>query len=266
MTATLSVLLCINKPNPWWQEALGSVLTQTDPDFELLIAANACTDEFWEILKEATKGDARIRLYRTRIGQLSFNLNFLADKAEGDYLVRMDADDVSESNRIAVLRKFLTTKPVDILGSAVLLIDEAGKSIGRMTFPASHDEILRVLKRRTVFCHPAVTIRKQFLFEIRGYLGGFHSEDTDLWIRAGKSGASMHNLPEALLRYRVHGGQSIASRQGYAEVSGHWLRELLMSPSWYNFNGFFNALVKSFISPFLPGIRRYRRSNTETSE
>ena len=260
---TFSVILCINRPNPWWRDALASVLAQDDPDFEFLIAANACADELWEKLQKIAANDARVRLFRTSIGQLSFNLNLLANQAHGDFLVRMDADDIAAKNRIATLRKQLADSPVDILGSAVWLIDERDQVVGRIDFPLKHDEIVRAMKQRTVFCHPAVAIRRQFLLDMRGYLGGYYSEDTDLWLRALRAGGCMQNLPDALLRYRIHENQSIATRQGYAEVASYWLRELLIAPSWYTFLGFTQALVKSLVAPMLPGVRRYRRSKVE---
>lgn len=256
----VSVILCVNRSNPWLKEALLSVLGQDDPEFEFLIAANACSDELWEELRTITIDDPRVRLFRSAIGQIAFNLNLLADQATGDYLVRMDADDISLPNRLSTLRRELANNPVDVLGSAILLIDENETVIGRMDFPESNELIFRTLLTRTAFCHPAVAIRRQFLLDLRGYLGGHYSEDTDLWLRAKRIGARMRNLPDVLLHYRVHSQQSIASRAGYAEVAAHWLRELLLNPSWFNTLGFAVALVKSMFVRFLPGTRSYKKS------
>lgn len=252
--------MCVNRANPWLSQAIESVLTQDDGDFEFLIAANACSDDLWEEIEEIGRSDSRIRLFRTEIGQLAFNLNLLADQALGEYLVRMDADDVCEPHRISALRKALQQDQVDVLGSAVTLIDHDGLTVGRIDFPCQQKEVLNALKLRTAFCHPSVVLRRQFLLEMRGYLGGFVSEDTDLWLRSLLRGANMRNLPEALLRYRIHKNQSIASRLGYAEVASHWLRELLSSPSWYTFHGFALALVKSLFATILPGIRRHKKN------
>ena len=256
---TLSIILCINRTNPWLLEALESVLAQDDPDFEFLIAANACTDELWGWLHTVLAADKRVRLFRTSIGQLAFNLNFLADQAHGDYLVRMDSDDVCEPHRLRTLRHALAQDPVDILGSAALLINAEGKSIGQITFPENSKEISRALLSRTAFCHPTVALRRVFLLEMRGYLGGFTSEDTDLWLRANKAKARMRNLPQVLLRYRVHANQTTTSRSGYPEVAAHWLRELLLQRNWYNARGFVISLAKALFSRVLPGISRYRR-------
>ena len=256
---SFAVLLCVNRNSPWLAEAIRSILEQDDPDFEFLIAANACPDELWEYLQSIAASDARIRLIRTEIGQLAFNLNFLANQTRCDYLMRMDADDISEPHRLRTLRLALAREPVDILGSAVILINEEGHEIGTMRLPETSDAIKNALLTRTAFCHPAVALRRQFLLEMRGYLGGFVSEDTDLWLRALRNNASMRNLPVALLRYRTHKDQSIASRTGYAEVAGHWLRELLIAPNWYTIRGFSLALAKALLAPILPGMRRYQK-------
>lgn len=258
LPVTFSVLLCVNKQQQWLSEAIESILSQDDQDFEFLIAANACTDELWSELQEFGVRDSRVRLFRSNVGQLSFNLNMLADQAHGNYLVRMDADDISEPDRLKILRRFLEQNEVAILGSAVTLIDERGDKFGEMKFPRTKREIIRLLPLRTVFCHPSVVINRQFLLSVRGYLGGFNSEDYDLWLRAVRSGANMGNHPEALLRYRVHSGQSTATRLGYAEVAGYWLRELFYAPSFYNLYGFLIGLCKAIFARILPGERAYR--------
>ncbi|MBU1312774.1 MAG: glycosyltransferase [Alphaproteobacteria bacterium] len=252
-----SFIMCVNRDNPWLNEAIESVLAQDDRQFEFLIGANACSDDLWSKLNIYAAGDARIRLFRTSIGQLSFNLNLLADQAAGEYLVRMDADDVSLPHRLRTLRETLERDPADVLGSAVMLIDGKNDVIGRMDFPESGEAIARALPKRSVICHPSVAIKKAFLVEMRGYLGGFFSEDTDLWLRAVRSDAKLRNLPIVLLHYRVHPNQSIMSPVGYAEVASHWLREWLLRPSWYNLRGLTVAVSKAVACRRLPGVRRY---------
>lgn len=262
---TFSIVLCVNRANPWLATAIDSVLSQDDPAFEFLIAANSCPDTLWNDLNRLVGGKGNVRLFRTQIGQLAYNLNFLADQARGDYLVRMDADDVCEPDRVRRLRQALVNDPVDVLGSAVTLIDESGVAIGQMNLPLTHADIVRSLNTRTVFCHPAVAIRRQFLLDMRGYLGGLVSEDTDFWLRARRQGGRFRNLPEPLLRYRIHGGQSIASRDGYAEVAAHWLREFLLAPGFYTFKGLCTALAKCLFAPWLPRARAYRCKHDGTS-
>ena len=245
-----TVILCVHRNQPHLAHAIRSILDQVDPDFEFLISANACDDALLRTLEGLVGSDNRVRIFRTDIGQLAFNLNFLADKAQGTYLVRMDSDDVSEPDRIAVLRMALEgDSTFDILGSWVCLINERGEPVGEMRLPCAHNDIVRAMPWGTIFCHPSVAIRREFLLRMRGYSGGFVSEDSDLWLRSILAGGRLGNLPQMLLHYRIHVDQSIRSRRGYAEMASLWLRELLADPSWFLTKGFVLALVKCMVSP-----------------
>ncbi|MCF8208945.1 MAG: glycosyltransferase [Rhodoferax sp.] len=233
------------------KNAVLSVLHQSDPDFEFLIAANACDDALVSTLESLIASDSRVSLYRTSIGQLAFNLNFLADKAVGDYLVRMDGDDLCELNRIAVLREALQQEPVDILGSWVLVVDASGSVLREMRLPCKHSAIVRRLVLGTAVCHPAAIIRRQFLLKMRGYSGGVLTEDTDLWLRSALGGGRFANVPQFLFRYRLHAEQASGTRSAYAEVVALWLRELLKQPSLYLVLGFLVACAKWASSPFM---------------
>lgn len=253
-----SVILCVHRNQAYLADAVQSVLNQSDPDFEFLIGANACDDLLMNVLHDLVGNDKRVRIFRTDIGQLSFNLNLLADKARGEYLVRMDGDDVSEPHRIAALRDALGKQRLDVLGSWVSLINTDGDTLGEMRLPCEHQAIVKALPWKTVFCHPAVAIRREYLLKLRGYLGGFVSEDSDLWLRAVLAGGRLGNLPQVLLQYRLHPEQSTVSPRGYSELASHWLRELLAQPSWFLAKGFSVALAKRLVAPWLGHLRARR--------
>ena len=254
---SFSVIMCVDRQLPWLAEAIESILGQDDRQFEFLIAANNCTDELWNFLETLSHRDDRIKLYRTQVGQLTFNLNYLANVASGDYLVRMDDDDVSEPDRLTTLRLELENHSVDILGSAATLINGDGDVLGLMVYPISSQEIIARITNEAVFCHPTVAIRRSFLLAVRGYSGGFATEDKDLWLRAINSGATMRNLSRALLRYRVHDGQTSGSRESYAENASLWMREFLLKGNFWAAKGLLIAILKFFFRRFLPGTRRF---------
>ncbi len=253
-----SVIMCVHRNQGYLADAIHSVLHQSDADFEFLIGANACDDALMQVLQGLAGKDERVRIFRTDIGQLSFNLNFLADRARGEYLVRMDSDDVCEPQRIAVLRQVLGQRRLDVLGSWATLISAQGDTLGEMRLPCDHDAIVKAMPWGTVFCHPAVAIRRDFLLRLRGYLGGFVSEDTDLWLRSVLAGGRLGNVPQVLLKYRLHAHQSTMSGRGYAEVASHWLRELLAQPSWFLAKGFAIAMAKRLGAPLLWHLRAKR--------
>jgi glycosyltransferase involved in cell wall biosynthesis len=222
-----SVLFCVNRDTPFLDAALASVLAQTHADFEFIIVANACPDALWVKVQRFAGTDPRVRAYRTAIGQLCFNLNYAADLAIGEYLMRMDADDISRPDRFEVLARAIVQHRPDVIGSCAVWIDERGRPLDPLDVPLRHADIVRRLPWKTPFIHPSVAIRRAALLEARGYIGGFASEDYELWIRMARWGAQFMNVQERLLEYRTHSGQTIASGAGYAEVAGYWLREVL---------------------------------------
>ena len=249
------MLFCVNRSNPHLRAAIASVLTQTYGNFEFLIGANACSDEFFEELK-CVAADPRVRFFRTRMPQLAFTLNYLAEQATGSWLVRMDADDVCEPHRFFRLMQAIDAGDHDVIGSWATLIDERDRVIGRFAPPGDMRGIRRKLLFSNPIAHPTVAFSRDFLLKMRGYLGGYVSEDLDLWMRAIRSGSRLTNIEEPLLRYRMHDGQASRSRLGYAEAAAHWHRELLFSPSCYNALGWLIASSKAILMPLRNRLRK----------
>jgi len=247
-SSKLSVLFCVHRSNPHLRDAIDSVLSQTQEDFEFLIGANACSDEFFVELT-ALADDPRVRIFRTQLPQLAFTLNYLAEQACGSWFIRMDADDVCEPHRFARLQQEIDRGEHDVIGSWATLIDARDRVIGQFTPPREPRAIRRKLLFSNPIAHPTVAFSRSFLLQMRGYLGGYVSEDLDLWMRAIRSGARLTNIEEPLLRYRMHDGQVSRSRLGYAETAAHWQRELLLAPSFYNALGWGIATAKAVVMP-----------------
>lgn len=244
----ISVVFCVNRGNPHLKEAIQSVLEQTYTNFEFLIGANDCSEEFFEELI-ALAADPRIKLFRTQLPQLSFTLNFLIEHSNSDLLVRMDADDVCEPQRFERLVDVALNSTADVFGSWAILIDENNQILGYSTPPHGAKAIKSRMIYSSPVIHPTVLFRKSFWIESRGYLGGFVSEDFDLWLRGISRGATIENVPEYLLRYRIHSSQVSRSRLGYAETAAHWYREFLLHPGWYNACGWLVSSVKAVFMP-----------------
>lgn len=218
----------MNKNIPYLKDAILSVINQNySNEFEFIIVANNCEDELYEYLK--TFKDSRIRLFRTQIGQLSFNLNYALNLSYGEYIIRMDADDISLPMRLAETEKEILLAQPDVLGFSANYINEQGKVIGQ-TPDYSSKNLRTLLLMKNPFVHPTVAIKKKILLSIGGYLGGRQSEDYDLWIRLSKiSGVNFTISPIKVLEYRINEEQSRGNVLPYCEVSSYFLREFLIS-------------------------------------
>jgi glycosyltransferase involved in cell wall biosynthesis len=228
MKLDYTFLMCVNKLTPFLDDAVASVLGQTDPDFQFIIVANNCNDDLWCFLNKFD--DPRIRLYRTNIGQLSFNLNYGLNLARQGYILRIDADDIALPNRLEVTKaKLFDYGYPDLLAGAAFMIDGSGREIGYISSPCEDAEMKASLWRTNKIIHPACAFKVESVLNLGGYCSGFMSEDYDLWLRASRSKSfTFCNIDVPFIKYRINPGQARGKALGYAEVAGHLLREALV--------------------------------------
>lgn len=198
----ISVLMSVYNGEMYLYEAIESILNQTYGDFEFIIYNDASTDKTVEII-ESFK-DPRIILINneSNLG-LTKNLNKGICIAKGEYIARMDADDVSHSERFAKQFFFLENNPhISICGTQ---INELGKLYQKSNFPLTHNEIKIELLSSNPLAHPTVIWRKSHFDENDFKYNEAYktSQDYELWARALYK-LKAANLNENLLQYRVH--------------------------------------------------------------
>jgi glycosyltransferase involved in cell wall biosynthesis len=218
----ISVIMPINRDDGFFEAALNSVLCQSYRNFEFLIIANNCSDELWQKISDIS--DERVVAKRVNIGNLIFPMNLGLSLAKGEYIARMDADDVCLPDRFKLQLNFLEKNPnIDILGGRVKLIDSFGSELSTIPkFFETHFEITSALPYRNPLVQPAIFFRKKVLLENGGYKFGFAGEDYDLWIRLMLAGKTFHNLNDVVLLYRRHESQMTSDNRRYlifSEVS-----------------------------------------------
>jgi glycosyltransferase involved in cell wall biosynthesis len=201
-----SVLMPVYNAEPYVGAAVESILQQTYADFEFVIVDDGSTDRSREILEGYAARDPRITLIsRPNTGYLRA-LNEGLALCHGEFVVRMDADDVALADRLRQQIAFLDAHPECVMvGSALLRIDADGDVLCHERLPENHEEIeARLLRVEGAIAHPAAVIRRQVLVEVGGYRESYYgAEDHDLWLRLAERGR-LANLPEALLKCRVH--------------------------------------------------------------
>ena len=197
-TPKISVCMPMFNASRYLRECIDSILAQTFTDFELLIADDGSSDNSVEIVESYT--DPRIRLIRRPHDYIA-TLNCLLSEARGEYIARMDADDVMLPNRLQLQVDYMDANPeVDVLGGGIIVFGDGLESQLNCIETVSMIEMID----SCALAHPTVMMRRSTLKKNswrynRDYA---YAEDYELWIRMLKSGACIHNLSEPLIRYR----------------------------------------------------------------
>lgn len=211
----ISVLMPVYNAERYVAEAVESILGQTFGDFEFLITDDGSTDRSLKILKHYAAKDARIRLIsRPNTGYVKA-LNEMLTEAKGEFIARMDADDMALPDRLAHQVEFLRTNPeVVCVGGFQDWIDEAGRVLFHYQDATQDSEIQqRLLAGCTAINHPSAMIRRGALIQIGGYDESLcPAEDLDLWLKLGEIG-KLANLDRIVLRYRQHDKSVSEQRQ-----------------------------------------------------
>jgi len=202
----ISVIMSVYNTETYLEEAINSILYQSFIDFEFLIADDFSTDNSGMILELCARKDDRIKIFTNKKNfGLTKNLNKLLQLANGEYIARMDADDISELNRFEKQIDFLENhKNIDIVGSFSKNINKKGEITGSRTMPIMHTDIIRLLPKLCPISHPTVMFRKESLEKIGFYNVKYkRSQDYDMWFRAAAAGLEFYNIPEFLFKYRM---------------------------------------------------------------
>ena len=186
------------------QEAIESVLNQSYSDFEFIIINDGSKDNSLEIIKKFLVKDSRIILIDRENKGLVASLNEGILKSKGDFIVRMDADDICLQNRFRDQLDFMKKNPsVGVCGSWVELFGEGFKS-KTWKIPGNSERLKAELLFSSCFAHPSVIIRKQILLDYNilydeSYI---HAEDFELWTRLSDV-TNFANINKVFLKYRI---------------------------------------------------------------
>ena len=199
-----SVLLPVYNAGETLREAIESILSQEEPDFELLIIDDCSTDGSAGVVRSFAGKDARIRpIFHERNAGLAATLNEGLREARSEFVARMDQDDVALPNRLSTQVRLLSTHlQVAVAGSFVYHMGRTAELDRLVRLPVEHEEISDILPQRNCLYHPSVMLRRDAILALGGYRPEFHnSEDYDLWLRASRA-YHLANIPVPLLRYR----------------------------------------------------------------
>jgi glycosyltransferase involved in cell wall biosynthesis len=223
----VTVLLPVYNAEKYLKESLNSILNQTYQNIEILLINDASTDRTEELIKNYTDSRIRVIHNETNIG-LAATLNKGISLANGKYIARMDADDISYRERLERQVKYLEENPsVGVLGTSIKYF---GQSKFLNKFPECHESCKTHLLFNVCCGHPTVIYRKSiFASKPRWYKEELrqYSEEYDLYLNLIDV-AKFANLPEVLLKYRTFSEKDKKSAVELRQANSAFIRKELI--------------------------------------
>lgn len=224
----ISVVMPAFNAGQFVEAAVESILAQSFGDFEFIIVNDGSVDRTAAILNRYASLDDRVRLVHQGNQGMIAALNRGCSMARGDYIARMDADDISYPQRLAKQLSYMECHPdIGILGTWIRKIRD-GVAEDAWCPPTDPGVLRWELFFGVNVAHPSTMIRTGVAEQLGYYrASALHVEDVDLWFRASAV-TEFANLPEILYDYRVgHGGTSQIDRPIRRQTHVRFLREFI---------------------------------------
>ena len=204
----ISVIMGIynSKSYDYLEKALKSILNQTYTDFELIICDDGSTNSCVSWAKEIVGEDTRVKFIKnSKNSGLAYTLNHCLEVATGEYIARMDDDDVSNLTRFEKQMDFVESHPeYDVVGTIADICDENDEIYGAYLL----DEFVtsKSFLWNCPLLHPTIIAKKESLEKVGGYRVAKETtryEDYDLFMRMYAKGMKMYNVQDKMLTYRM---------------------------------------------------------------
>lgn len=216
MSKKISVIMGIYNCSKTLNEAVECILNQTYTNWELIMCDDGSSDDTYSKAKKIKETyPEKIKLIKNEKNMgLNFTLNHCLEHASGEYIARMDADDLCSADRFEKEVSFLDNNPdFAIVSTDMEYFDESG-TWGRcdsIEFPKNEDFIAG-----TPFCHAPCMVRKEAYDAVEGYSVDkklLRVEDYHLWIKIYAKGFKGANLKEPL--YMMRDDRNATSRRKF---------------------------------------------------
>jgi glycosyltransferase involved in cell wall biosynthesis len=186
-------------------KSIRSILSQTYDNFEYIIVDDGSDDKTPDLARQVGIKDPRVHFFRTENQGLTHALNFGCSQARGEYIARMDGDDIAFASRLERQLNFMESdRNIVCCGTSAVEIDDAGRPFRYWRPPTSHAEIdsMHLKGFGGGVIHPTSMFRRDVFESLGGYDTRWKlAQDFDLWFRMAEVG-QLANLSDCLLYYR----------------------------------------------------------------
>ncbi|MCA9460342.1 MAG: glycosyltransferase [Nanoarchaeota archaeon] len=259
---------CYNESIDYFRLAVDSILSQTYDNFELIIILDNVNNDLLlnEILNYSKKDNRIVFLKNKKNRGLSYSLNKGIKIAKGNYIARMDADDISVSNRFEKQLNFIIKQEADLVFTWVKYIDE--KNILKDKFMPERNKVKKIKNnffKEHLLVHPTLLCKASVLKENLYDETQLRSQDFELWIRLIIKNYKFELLESFLLDYRILDETNYDKRVNKVKNSYFYGLKALkknkfvatemdgFSSIYYNFM-FMNSMFKVFPKRFIKSL------------
>ena len=198
-------MITVKNGMPFLPETLASIAAQTFTDYEVLVLLVESDDDTEAELNRWIPSRLPGKIFKS--GQISIGAARakLVASSQAEFCACIDADDISEPERLEQQVKFLRAHPdIALVGSRLRIIDESDRPTGvTFDYPLTHDDILHGFLTKNTVGQPSVLFRRAAVLAAANYNDHALPEDYDLWIRLSLQ-HRLANLPDYLVKYRMH--------------------------------------------------------------
>lgn len=189
------------------EKAIKSITEQTFRDLEFIIVLDGVINvNLLKLIELFCEKDKRIKIFKNEKREgLAFSMNKAITYSSGEFLARMDMDDISLPTRIEKQVNCLrTNEDIGIIGTYAYEIDEEDNIIFYKKMPTTYEAIKKFFIKRSPLIHPTVIFRRK-VFENIGYynVNYPYTEDYELIYRAILNNIKIINIPEFLYMFRI---------------------------------------------------------------
>lgn len=182
--------------------AINSILMQTYTDWELILINDGSQDNSCDIAKQYLSDKVTLINDDKNIG-LAARLNQITSLAKGQYIARMDADDMCGPERISLQVKYMEENlDVDFVGTGICYLNNNDIPIGELLLPSNHSDICKKPFNGISICHASILVRKEWYQKNQYSNITKVAQDQELWLKT-YSKSKYANLTQPLYYYRL---------------------------------------------------------------
>lgn len=260
MKYKVSVIMAVYNGEPYLKDSIESIIHQSFTDWQFVICDDGSSDNSFSILCEyKEKYPEKIIVLQNSVNsKLPFSLNHCLKYASGEYIARMDADDIAHPERLKKQVEYLDYHPdISVVGTGMICFDNDINNITGIRYPMAEPNS-KIIGNGVPFYHATIMMRKEVYDKLGGYSLKPHvlrCEDVDLWIRFFGNGYYGANIQDPL--YYVREDFAAAQRRNFRN-SINTSKTLFWGFRAYNYPIWQYALIaKPLISALIPRKMKY---------